>query len=76
MESEKGDGRLSEVESMKLRHGRSVAVRDWAMVVVVDIGLGLEKEEEDNPMDLGCCVEKLERKRKQIKISNIFSFYF
>ena len=52
---------------MKLRHGRSVAVRDWAMVVVVDIGLGLEKEEEDNPMDLGCCVEKLERKRKQNK---------
>jgi hypothetical protein len=75
VESEREDGRLSEVESRKSRHGRSVAVRDWA-VVVVDIGLGLGKEEEDNPMDLGSSVEKLERKREQIKISNIFSFYF
>ena len=72
MESEKGDGRLSEVKSKKSCHGRSVMVKDWA-VVVVDIVLGLGMKEEDNPMYMESSVEKLERKRKQIKISNIFN---
>jgi hypothetical protein len=72
VESEKEDGRLSEVESRKSRHRRSVMVKDWA-VLVVDIVLGLGMKEEDNPMYMGSSVEKLERKRKQIKISNIFN---